>query len=199
VPEIDEDNSSIVEFRLSVPPPLKVAPDVVLQLLTSLPVSIHPLAFEVVGLSDMITVQVAVREPEAAFIEQHLRAYFPDVVVTREEEHLRSWWTESRNAPAVVVDFGLANEFMLPMRTFRTFDVDPLIGTIAALSDLRLGEVGVLQVMLQPARHPWPESIMRAVMDHEGLPFFLDAREITKAAKDKVAHPLFAAVIRIGV
>ena len=96
----------------------------------------------------------------------------------------------------MVVEFGLSEEFMLPLRVLRRFSVDPLTGIGAALSDLEAGEAGVLQVLLQPVRHPWAESIMRAVLDEQGSPFFLDAPEITALAKEKVSRPLFACVVR---
>ncbi|MBU1700305.1 MAG: type IV secretion system DNA-binding domain-containing protein [Candidatus Eisenbacteria bacterium] len=197
--ETDEDDSPIVELRLSAPPMLKTPREAVIQFLSSLPVAVHPLTFEIVGLSDVITAQITVREPDARFIEQQLRAYFPDVVVTREVEYLRSWWHEAGEASSIIVDFALSNEFMLPLKTFKGFDIDPLIAVVSALSNLQLGEVGILQIMFQPTRHPWAENVMRSVTDHEGKAFFMDAPEITRAAKDKVAHPLFAAVIRIGI
>src|SRR5207247_6335230 len=97
-----------------------------------------------------------------------------------------------------VVEFGLSDEFMLPLRVLRRFSVDPLTGVAAALSDLEVGEAGVLQVLLQPVRQPWAESIMRAVLDERGSPFFLDAPEVTTLAREKVSRSLFACVVRVA-
>ncbi len=50
----------------------------------------------------------------------------------------------------------------------------------------------------RPLRHPWPESIRRAVTDAEGDSFFVDDPSMVKLAADKVSSPLFAAVIRVA-
>src|SRR5207253_2080352 len=55
-----------------------------------------------------------------------------------------------------------------------------------------------LQVLLQRARYPWAESIVRAVTDWEGKPFFTDAPEMLALAKEKISRPLFASVIRVA-
>jgi len=110
---------------------------------------------------------------------------------------LRDTWDSLRGS-AAILEFGLGREFMLPLKTFREFSPDPLIPILGALSELREGDVGVLQVLFSPAVEPWPESILRAVTDGRGDPFFLDAPELTALAREKVAHPLFAAVIRTG-
>ena len=78
----------------------------------------------------------------------------------------------SEDSEGVVIDFGLSNEFMRPLRESRNFDVDPLIGITGALSNIEVGEVGILQVLFQPAREPWAESIIRSVTDGEGKSFF---------------------------
>ncbi len=87
---------------------------------------------------------------------------------------------------------------MLPLRTFRGFDVDPLIGVAGALADLHKGELALLQVLFEPARAPWAESMIRAVTDAEGHSFLANAPEMVSLAREKVAHPLFAAVIRVA-
>jgi hypothetical protein len=199
LPEPFEDDEQIVELRLSVPPPMKVNREAVEQSLLGLPVATGPLAFEVVAVEEEIRIQLAARERDADAILERLRGYFPQVVLTRDRDHVESRWRSLARAPSLFVDFGLSREFMLPLRTFRGFEVDPLIGITAALSNLAPGEIAVLQVLFQPVANPWAESILRSVHDDEGGPFFLDAPEFTSAAKTKAAHPLFAAVLRIGV
>jgi hypothetical protein len=87
---------------------------------------------------------------------------------------------------------------MLPIRTFKSFSLDPLITTGAAFEELGEGEVGVFQVLFQVVRNPWQESILRAVTDWEGRSFFADAPEMLSLAREKVSQPLFAAAIRVA-
>ena len=53
-------------------------------------------------------------------------------------------------------------------------------------------------MLFAPVRHPWPESIMRAVTDNGGDSFFVDDPAMVKLARsEKIASPLFAAVVRV--
>jgi hypothetical protein len=45
----------------------------------------------------------------------------------------------------------------------------------------------------------WAESIVAAVTDADGKPFFVNSPELVSAAESKIDHPLFAAVVRILV
>jgi len=80
-----------------------------------------------------------------------------------------------------------------------TGKLDPFVGMVGALSELKPGELGLFQVLFQPVREDWPESIMRSVTHSDGRPLFVDTPELTKAAENKVSRPLYAAVVRILV
>jgi hypothetical protein len=75
--------------------------------------------------------------------------------------------------------------------------LDPFIGIVGALAELQPGELGLFQVLFQPAHEPWPESIVRSVTHADGKPFFVNSPELAGAAEKKIARPLFAAVVRI--
>src|SRR2546427_206860 len=120
---------------------------------------------------------------------KQLEAHFPESVLTEHTSFLTDLWDASANHETLVVDFGLSREFMLPLRTFKGFEVDPLIGAVGALADLRDGELGLLQVLFQAARYPWAESIMRAVTDWEGRPFFADCPAMVSLETQKILHP----------
>lgn len=68
---------------------------------------------------------VACRATDAAHVEEQLRAYFPDAVVSDSTGFLVDQWHAS-DGSSVVIDFGLSQEFMRPLKTFSRFDADPL-------------------------------------------------------------------------
>ncbi len=197
-PEPSEAEESLTEFRVGTPAEADVSPEAAEQFLLALPRTRGPLSFEVIGTPVVITVQLACTKTDQPVIAQHFKAFFPEAVVSTSDGFLAQSWQADGPGHSVVVEFGLSEEFMLPLRILRRFGVDPLTGVAAALSDLAGGEAGVLQVLLQPVRHPWAESIMRAVFDERGSPFFLDAPEVTSLAKEKVSRPLFACVVRVA-
>jgi hypothetical protein len=86
---------------------------------------------------------------------------------------------------------------MRPLRCFERFDPDRLAGLIGAVATLDPDELAIFQVLFCPVRHAWAESIMRAVTDGTGEPFFLNDPHVVKLATEKISSPLFAAVIRV--
>jgi hypothetical protein len=188
---------SMTEIQVALAPDVKVTGDSAEHFLLSLSTCRQPISFELVGTSEAITLQFATSETDAPQVRDQLRAYFPDAVLSEAPGFLAKLWDPS--AESVVIDFGLSQEFMRPIRTFARFDTDPLIGIIGALSDLEPGDVAVFQVLLHATRAPWSESIMRSATDWDGEAFFIDAPEFAGLANTKVSRPLYAAVIRVAV
>jgi len=188
----------IAEIQIALPPDVKVAPELAEHFLLSLSTCAGPISFEVVATSESITIQMACALGDASHVREQIRAYFPEAVSSEERSSLVDAWTFGKG-PAVVVDFGLSQEFMRPIKTFSRFDTDPLIGVLGSLGDLADGEVAVIQVLFQTTRAPWAASIMRSVTDWQGEAFFMDAPELLPLSKEKTDRPLFAAVIRTAV
>src|SRR5579885_1455808 len=195
-PEVALGTTELVEIRITLPQHAKVTPTVTEQFLLSLAYCSNPLSFEVVGLPQATLVQIACHESDAGQVRKQLRAHFPDSSLGETRDFLKKRWRT--NLHRLIVDFGLAHEFMRPLRAFPSFEVDPLIGVTGALEDVADGECALLQVLLEPAREPWTESILRSVTDWEGKPFFADAPEMVPLAREKVDRPLFAAVVRVA-
>jgi hypothetical protein len=166
--------------------------------LLSLSSASFPIAFEIVAGQGAISVFFTARQTDAGLLRDQLRAFFTDAAVKERKEPAAARWREGRNSQAVVVEFGLLREFMLPLRSFRRLDPDPLIPVFGALAGLEEKEKGMLQLLFTPARAPWPESVMRAVSDGEGGSFFADAPSLLKQVSEKISRPLYAAVLRIA-
>ncbi|MEO7921308.1 MAG: hypothetical protein ABIT01_17745, partial [Thermoanaerobaculia bacterium] len=187
------------ELTLALPPDVRVERARAEALLVASSSCRWPVAFEIIGDSERIAVQFAASEDDAALLGEQLAAYFPEATVGDGEDVLGSAWRNSRGWQRLVVEFGLAREFMWPLASTRSFDPDPLLAFTAALADLRAGEVAALQVLLTPARAPWTESVIRAVTTGDGQPFFADGKLLVKAAREKVGSPLVASVVRLAV
>lgn len=164
----------------------------------SLSSQIAPVAFEILGGPKGASVLLAAREGDKALLRQQVRAFFPESTIREREASLAALWRGATAAPAVVVDFGLVREFMLPLRTTAKLDPDPLIPIFGAMGDLKRDEVAVLQVLFEPARAPWRESAIRAVSDGEGGSFFADAPDMLALTTEKLSRPLCAVVLRAG-
>jgi hypothetical protein len=187
------------ELVVTVPAEMHVSREAAEQFLLAIPPTAGPLSYDIVATADAIRLVFSCAKQNEDAITSPLKAYFPDVVIAREPDALAAAWHSAPGSAARFADFGLAHEFMVPLRILKRFDVDPLAGVIAAVARLGKGEVMVVQVLMTRTRHPWPREVMRAVLDDRGAPFFIDAPEIAALAKAKISRPLFACGLRTGI
>jgi hypothetical protein len=141
-------------------------------------------------------VQFVAGEDDAPQVRRQLQAYFPEAVFRPGESTLETVWDECDGEEALVVEFGLAREFMLMLGSGK---LDPFIGIVGALSELQPGELGLFQVLFQAVQESWAENIVRSVTHDDGKPFFVNQPELASAAERKVTRPLYAAVVRIAL
>ena len=203
LPEPEEESAptplireSLVELQASLPDKLDISKEAFEQFLLNLSLCREPIAFELLGTHKKVTAQFAAAADDAPLLRRQLSAYFPEAVFVPQEDTLKQAWNTSTGDEVLAVEFGLAHEFMLPLASGK---IDPFIGIVGALAELEQGELGLFQVLFQPANEPWQESIVRSVTHADGKPFFVDIPELAGAAENKVARPLFAAVVRIMV
>ncbi len=195
-PEHFENTDEIREITVILPEDFKVSPDYMRQCLLNITFGTLPLSFEIVGAKDMSTVQFACRAPDASRVKQQIQAYFPESVINVGDNSLH--FLRDPDKYTTVIDFGLSQEFMRPLRVYKTFEPDPLISVFGVLEELKSDETGLVQILFQAANFPWVESMMRSVIDDNGDSFFLDAPEMVSLTIDKLKDPLFAVVVRIA-
>lgn len=192
-----KDDAPLREIGIVLPERVAVSPGLAEHLLVGLASCLYPLAFEVLGLTDSLRLQITCRVPDEDRVAHQLRAFFPDALLLADGEYLGPEWS-GLHGSAAVLEFGLAREFVLPLKVPRDFRPDPLLPLLGALSEVRAGEIACLQILFEPVTMPWGRDILRAVHTYRGEPFFLDAPEFTKVAVEKAAQPLFASVVRLA-
>ena len=203
IPEPEEEpeptplsRESLVELQASLPDKLDISKEAFEQFLLNLSLCREPIAFELIGSHKKVMAQFVAGESDAPLLRRQLQAYFPEAVFVPREGGLEKALEASQGEEALAVEFGLKHEFMLPLASGK---IDPFIGIVGALAELRLGELGLFQVLFQPVQHPWADSIVNSVSHADGKPYFVNSPELTGAAENKVARPLYAAVVRIFV
>ena len=190
---------SITELQLFLPQTLKVSTDAAMQLLLSFSAfRSSPIGFELIGTANKIIAQFACRMTDVAHVLEQTQSHFPDGYVCETRNALQTILQPDSKAHRVIVEFGLAQPFMLPLRTATSFDPDPLIAVVAALSELKTEECGLVQILFQKTRNNWATEIMRSLTDDYSKPFFTNRPDLLPLAKQKVAQQLLAVVIRIA-
>jgi hypothetical protein len=187
---------SLVELQASLPDKLDISRDAFEQFLLNLSLCREPIAFELLGTHKKVAAQFVAGESDTPLLRRQLQAYFPEAVFVPREGGLEQAWNASQGDEMLAVEFGLKHEFMLPLANGR---LDPFIGIVGALAELRAGELGLFQVLFQPVQNPWAEAIVNSVTHSDGKPFFVNSPELAGAAEKKIARPLCAAVVRIMV
>jgi hypothetical protein len=185
---------SLVELQASLPDKLDISKEAFEQFLLNLSLCREPIAFEIIGSHKKVAAQFVAGQSDAPLLRRQLQAYFPEAVFVPREGGLEQAWQVCRGDEALAVEFGLKHEFMLPLASGK---LDPFIGIVGALAELEPGELGLFQVLFQPVQNPWADSIVNSVTHADGKPFFVDSPELADAALNKVARPLYAAVVRI--
>ena len=186
------------ELQLILPKDQKVAKPFVNQLVRSGSYCTNPISFEIVGTASEITVQMAATRRDLNQLRGQLTAYFPDARFRESQDSFLEYAWDDADGYSEIVDFGLSNEFMIPLDTVSNLDLDPLVAIIGSLTELEYDEVGVFQVLFQKARSDWAPEIMEAVRFSDGKPVLADAPEMIPYAKQKLSSPLYAAVIRVA-
>jgi hypothetical protein len=181
------------EFVAALPAKMNVSDETWRAFLDALHVCTGPIAFELFGKENSITVQLASSPHDAPALQRQLTAFVPDVPFVQTEKSLAEGWTRELGV-SFIVDFGLANEFMLPLQVQQ--QVDPFVGLVAAMSELHCDETAVFQILFQPVQHPWAESVWNSVTDKNGKMLFVNTVPLIPGTKEKLAAPLFGVVIR---
>lgn len=184
-----------VELQTLLPAKIDIPPEAFAQFLQSVSLAREPIAFELLGQPGGVTLQWAIHPDDAAHVRRQLTAFFPEAVFQPRPGQLVETW-QNASGEELVVEFGLAREFMLPLASGK---LDPFTGLVGAFSELEAGDLGLFQVLFHPVRHPWGETLVDALSQPGGTPLFVNAPELTEAAEAKARCPLYGAVVRIGV
>jgi len=190
------ERDSLVEVHLSFPDDFTADPKAFEDFLTLLGHCRDPVTFEVFGSASIISPRFVASVPDAAFIVSQLEAYFPEIVASLHPDSLREAFLSEESAHDTVLlnEFALDRPFFIPLGTPRR-DIWPALA--AALDSLAEREVALLQILFEPATHPWRESVRDLILNKEGRPVFNDP-DLVRDAEAKLAHPLYGAVIRIA-
>ena len=191
-----------IEMGLVLPVDFKTSKPVSEQLLLSLTYAAHPISFEIIGNSEQIVVQFAATKCDIAQLKQQLESHLPSCHLLESEhfgfgDRLSATWLNAGDL-AIIVDFGLSEEFILPLDTVTGFDVDPLSVVIGAMSDLADDETAVIQVLFQKCRNDWRREIIDTIHCFDQTGLFEHIPDIKYLVKKKLSSPLFSAVVRVA-
>jgi len=189
-------HGSLVALRILVPSDYEARADVSGRLLLALSAAVQPVSVEFIGHAGIVSMQIVCAEADRDHVLQSIEGYIPEASILESDDVLAQRWDASQEN--VVIDFGLADEFFLPLQTLSSLHIDPYIPLVAALAQARSHEMLTLQILFERVRNPWGKTILSAVSDGNGGSIFNDAPEFVPLAKAKTAQQLFAVSLRVA-
>lgn len=111
-------------------------------------------SFEIAAIGKMIRFYVWVPKHLQNFVEGQIYAQYPTVQIAQADED----YTKRQFDHSVIytAELAMTDNEMLPIKTFQTFDVDPLAGITATLAKLEHSDEEVwIQVMVRPIADEW--------------------------------------------
>ena len=115
------------------------------------------LSFEIASVNGQIRFYVWVPKTLQSFVEGQIYSQYPSVQIhTAEEDYVAH---ERRHSVVYTSELSLSKSEFLPIKTFQSFEVDPLAGITGTLAKLEsTGEELWVQVLVRPIADDWHKS-----------------------------------------
>lgn len=122
------------------------------------------MSFEIASVNGQIHFYVWVPTALRSFVEGQIYSQYPTVQIRKAEEDYVAH--EREHSVAYSADIALTDNEMLPIKTFQSFEVDPLAGITGALAKLEsTGEEVWIQILTRPIADDWHKSSEQWVKD----------------------------------
>jgi hypothetical protein len=94
-----------------------------------------------------------------SFVEEQIYAQYPTLHITKVEDY--ALFPDSPGQAQLVAELKLTKNDVLPIKTFPSFEVDPLAAITATLAKFETNEEAWIQVLIQPATDGWYKKTER--------------------------------------
>jgi len=130
-------------------------------------------SMEIVAIDEMIKFYVAVPRKLKAYLIQQLQAVYPKM----HYEDVDDYNIFMPYSHVVAGALRFANDFSLPIKTYRTFENDPLESVTNALSKLEAGEAAAVQYVFRSAPKKWHSRGKKIATEMQKGASYTDARK----------------------
>ena len=113
------------------------------------------LSFEIAVRKKRIGFYVWVPRYLVSFVEEQIYAQYPTVQISEIEDYTESEGQVGSHPTTLLCEMRLSNNDALPIKTFQSFEVDPLAAITATLSKFDENEEAWIQLVLRPAATNW--------------------------------------------
>jgi len=152
------------------------------------------ISFEIAVLKKRIGFYVWVPKYLESFVEEQIYAQYPSVQISVVPDYTLN--DEQHFPTTLITEMNLVHNDVLPIKTFQSFEVDPLAAITATLAKFGDDEEAWVQLLIKPAAHQWhhkSEQYLAGLkngskMSTKGLVTMLWAPPETKSEPAKLAE-----------
>lgn len=123
-------------------------------------------SFEIAVLKKRIGFYVWVPSYLTSFVEEQIYAQYPSVQISEVPDYTMS--TEQTFARTLIAEMKLTHSDVLPIKTFQSFEVDPLAAITATLAKFEDDEEAWVQMLIKPAAPQWHRKSERYLAGLKG-------------------------------
>jgi hypothetical protein len=125
------------------------------------------ISFEVAVLQKRIGFYVCVPKYLKDYVEEQIYAQYPNVQISEVTDFSREHEGDTAGY-SLGAELRLSNNQALPIKTFQSFEVDPLAAITATLAKFEEGEEAWIQLVMQPASKNWHRKSERYISGLRG-------------------------------
>jgi hypothetical protein len=125
------------------------------------------LSFEIAVRKKRIGFYVWVPEYLKSYVEEQIYAQYPTVHISEVEDYA-AYNPEEDYSTQLVTELKFVGNNALPIKTFQSFEVDPLAAITATLAKFADDEEAWLQMLVKPASPSWHKSSEKYIADIKG-------------------------------
>lgn len=152
------------------------------------------ISFEIVSHDHLIYFYVWTPKHLKDYVESQIYAQYPTVQITEMSDDYSKKDLLGKNP--YTTEIVLSKDEIFPIRTFATFEVDPLAGLTTVLASLSDNEEIWIQILLEPVDDGWHAKSLQyvdEVKNGKKLGFFDEWQKRTAQAPGKFVYNLFSA------
>ena len=121
------------------------------------------ISFEIAVINKRIGFYVWVPKYLKSYVEEQIYAQYPTVSISEVEDY--SLGNELGSASVIATELKLTAHSALPIKTFQSFEVDPLAAITATLAKFEDHEEAWIQLIIRPSSPMWHKNSERYVSD----------------------------------
>ena len=124
------------------------------------------LSFEIAVIDRRIGFYVCVPRYLKSFVEEQVYAQYPSVQISEVDEYSSNSYKNQESI--LMTEMRLTTNDALPIKTFQSFEVDPLAAITATLAKFEDNEEAWIQMIVRPAPVNWHKKSERYIGSHRG-------------------------------